>query len=113
MKIKEYYSTTTKEHAIVLDDDGDRLTSFDKAFDYIKNKILPSEIQYNSPFFDSGSGYFVKDNIKVKIICSNWVGTEIRIPDNTLSEFEFNKVQQWAKEIYKEIHKDAPAPPHL
>jgi len=103
--MKEYFVSTTKEHAIVLDDDGDRLTSFDIAFNYIKNSLSPTVCEYSSPFFDNAKGYFIKDNIRVNLVCSNWFGTEIRIPENSLSTEEFWKVRKWADEIYNEIHK--------
>jgi hypothetical protein len=104
--MKEYFLTKNKEHAFILDEDGDRLTSFDVAFDYIKNNLNPISCECKHDFFDGAIGFFIKDNIKVNIVCSNWFGTEIRIPENELLDSDLSKVRQWAEEIYNFIHNN-------
>lgn len=103
MKLAEYISNVDNELAIVLDSNGDNLYLFDKVFSFINEKMNPTECKYQPAFFDGGSGYFIKDGIKVKIICSNWLGIEVRLPESSLPD-EIEKVREWAQEIYKGMH---------
>jgi hypothetical protein len=98
MPAREYFSNSNKELVLVLDPDGENLKSMDRAFIYIKENMKPDEFDYHSPFFDSGEGYFIKDKINVKVTCSNWDGTEIRIPA-TLPSDQIEKVRGWAELI--------------
>lgn len=102
--MKEYFSTYSKEHVFILDEDGDNYSSFDKAIDIIKKNIHPLKKNIKHDFFDGGSGFFIKDDIKVKIICSNWDGTELRV-NEYINKEDLDKVRKWAREIYNEIHK--------
>lgn len=106
--MKEYFSTYAKEQVFILDEDGDNYSSFDKAIEAIKNITLPSEQNFKHDFIDGGNGYFVKEGIRLKITCSNWDGTELRVDKDALTDLELSKVRQWAEEIYKEIHKNEP-----
>lgn len=104
--MKEYFSTYSKEQVFVLDDDGDNYSSFDLAIKAIKENIMSSSQNIKHDFLDGGSGYFVKDGITVKISCSNWDGTELRVEGEILTELELQKVRQWALEIYNAIHNN-------
>lgn len=103
-KMKEYFSTYSKEHVFVLDEDGDNYMSFDKAIEAIKKMTRPSEQNFKHDFLDGGVGFFIKEGVRMKIACSNWDGTELRVYKDELSEVDLSKVRQWDKEIYKDIH---------
>lgn len=103
--MKEYFSTYSKEQVFILDEDGDNYKSFEIAIEVIKELIVPSEHNFKQDFLDAGNGFFIKDRIKVKIACSNWDGTELRVDKDQLSEFDMSKVRQWAEQIYEAVHK--------
>ncbi|MBN9293979.1 MAG: hypothetical protein J0G96_08370 [Flavobacteriia bacterium] len=102
--MKEYFSTYSKEQVFILDEDGDNYSSFDKAIEFINENTLESERSIKHDFIDGGSGFFIKDGITIKISCSNWDGTELRVDTELLTEADLQKIRQWAKEIYDYIH---------
>lgn len=104
--MKEYFSTYSNEQVFILDEDGDNYISFEKAIDAIKKIMQSSENNFKHDFLDGGNGFFIKDGVKVKITCSNWDGTELRVNINSLSDSELSKVRQWAEEIYNEMHNN-------
>lgn len=105
--MREYFSTYSKEQVFILDEDGDNYSSFDKALEFINKSTLDAEPKIKHDFIDGGNGAFIRDGINIKISCSNWDGTELRVNKALLTESDLQKVRQWAEEIYDYIHKAA------
>lgn len=104
--MREYFSTYSKEQVFILDEDGDNYSSFDKAIEFINKITFDSQRRIKHDFIDGGNGVFIKDGITIKIYCSNWDGTELRVDKESLSETDLSKVRQWALEIYYFIHNN-------
>lgn len=104
--MREYFSTYSKEQVYILDQDGDNYSSFEKAIEFIEKNTSDSERNIKHDFIDGGIGFFIKDGITIKILCSNWDGTELRVDKELLSESDLNKVRKWAEEIYNYVHNN-------
>ena len=102
--MREYFSTYSKEQVFILDENGDNYSSFDKAIEFIKKNTPDSKQNIKHDFLDGGRGFFINDGIKIKISCSNWDGTELRVDKELITESDLQKVRQCAEEIYKYIH---------
>lgn len=70
----------------------------------MKKNTSDSERNIKHDFIDGGIGFFIKEGITIKILCSNWDGTELRVDKELLSESDLNKVRKWAEEIYNYVH---------
>ncbi|RRJ86690.1 hypothetical protein EG240_15895 [Paenimyroides tangerinum] len=105
--MREYYSTYSKELVFILDEDGDNYSSFDKAIEYIDKNTHNTSRDFKHDFIDGGNGFFIIDGITIKISCTNWDGTELRIEKDLLSESDLFKVRKLALEIYNFIHNNS------
>lgn len=69
--------------------------------DYIKNELKPRKFHYQYDFFDTfEEGYFVKDNILIKIYWSIYSGYDFEI-DKYSTQEEIEKVKSWCEKIFQ------------
>lgn len=69
--------------------------------DYIKNELKPRKFHYQYDFFDSfEEGYFIKDNIHVKIHWSIYKDYDFEI-DKYATNDQIEKVKLWVEQIFQ------------
>jgi hypothetical protein len=86
-----------------LDSNGDNYESFKKAVEIIRSLPGFREQKYHLGFFDDALLCCNCDGVDVKLEYSGFMGTELKVADNTI-ESDLYKVRQWALEIYNFIH---------
>ena len=107
--MREYFSTYSKEQVFILDEDGNNYSSFDKAIEFINKNTLDSEPRIKHDFIDGGTLVFIKDGITIKISCSNWNGTELRVHKESFTESELSKIRQLTEDIYNFMNNSFPS----
>lgn len=68
--------------------------------DYIKNELKPRKFHYQYDFFDTfEEGYFIKDDIRVKINWSIYSDYDFEI-DKYATYYQIEKVKLWVEKIF-------------
>lgn len=99
-----YVDKEDMKHAFVLDDDSDRVDSFNIAVEFIRKNYSVTELEYWRPTWNTGMFKLLLDDLQIELRYMDFGGTDLRVDEN-ISKQELQNVESLAQEIYNEIHR--------